>query len=131
MQKSFLLIIIFVLPHYLFGQNESDDNKVYTITEVQAEYPGGVKEFYDFVFKNFKYPQELIRTNFSCGKVLVSFIIEKDGSLTNVKVEKGCHKLYDAELIKVIATMPKWKPAIHQKKAVSSRFTLPIFICLE
>lgn len=131
MKKLFLLLIILIFPDFSFGQNEIEEEKVYVTTEKQAEFPGGFKELIGYIGKNFKYPDEIRQLNISCSKFFISFVVEKDGSLTNIKMEKGCWKSADEELIKVIKTMPKWKPAIHQQKKVRSKFTLPINICFE
>lgn len=131
MNKILLFLITFTLPYYSLGQDESDDNKIYITTEIQAEYPGGFKELISFIGNNLRIPQELIRMNISCGRVLISVVVEKDGSLTDIKIEKGCHHLYDAEMIKVLTKTPKWQPAIHQKKTVRSKFTFSIITCFE
>lgn len=118
------------------GDIGGDDNGTTIDTEIidfpqdPAEYPGGMAALYEYLGKSIKYP-ELARENGIEGKVYIQFIIEKDGSITDVGVLKGRHKSLDAEATRVVNAMPKWKPGKMGNKNVRVRFTLPINFVLE
>jgi protein TonB len=106
------------------------DTEVIDFPQDPAEYPGGMAALYEYLGKSIKYP-ELARENGIEGKVYIQFIIEKDGSITDVGVLKGRHKSLDAEATRVVNAMPKWKPGKMGNKNVRVRFTLPINFVLE
>ncbi len=91
--------------------------------EVQPEFPGGLDKFYEFIGKNYKLPNIQIG-----GKVITSFVIEKDGSLTDIKVLKDIGYNTGNEAIKVLKKCPKWKPAMQNGRNVRCQYTLPITI---
>lgn len=74
---------------------------------------------------NVTYPESAMKNN-EIGKVFVSFVVEKDGSIQNVKVEKGVSSILDAEAMRVVRNMPKWIPAMKDGKEVRTALTLPI-----
>jgi len=85
-------------------------------------FPGGEKAYGKFLEKNLKWPnQDDVQ-----GRVIISFIVEKDGSLTNFKVERSLGKDFDAEALRVLRKSPKWIPAMENGKAIRCRYTLPI-----
>ncbi len=74
---------------------------------------------------NVTYPESAMKNN-EIGKVFVSFVVEKDGSIQNVKVEKGVSSILDEEAMRVVRNMPKWTPAMKDGKEVRTSLTLPI-----
>lgn len=100
-----------------------EDNTVYNAVEVKPDFPGGLQKFYDFVGKNYRAPEEDIR-----GKVYVQFVVEKDGSLTDIKVMRDIGYGTGAEAIRVLKKSPKWKPGIQNGRAVRVLYSLPISI---
>lgn len=102
----------------------------YVIIETQPEFPGGTKALMDFIDSVKVYPQEAIEKKIE-GRVICNFVIEHDGSVTDVQVVRGVHPLLDAEAIRVISSMPKWKPGMQLNTIVRVRFTLPIRFDLE
>ncbi len=102
-----------------------DKNGVYQICEQMPEFPGGVEALMDFVAKNVVYPQEAMDKEIS-GRVYVSFVIEKDGSVNEVKVMKGIGGGCDDEAVRVIKAMPKWKPGKQDGKPVRVSYMMPI-----
>ena len=100
------------------------------VVEIQPSFAGGNDEMYKFLSKNLKYPSAAQRAGVQ-GKVFLSFVVEKDGSLSNVQDIKGIGFGCDEEAIRVIKMMPKWNPGRQQGNAVRVRFTLPIFFKLE
>ena len=100
------------------------DNTIYTKTrvEVHPEFPGGIRKFYAFVAKNYKIPSE---GGFE-GTVFVVFVVEKDGSLTNIQILKDIGYGTGKEAIRVLKLSPEWKPAELNGKKVRCSYSLPI-----
>jgi protein TonB len=93
--------------------------------EQQPEPVGGITAFYDYVSKNIKYPASARRMGVE-GKVFLLFIIDTDGSITNVEVIKGIHPDCDAEAVRVVSSAPKWVPGKQRGRPVKVRMRLPI-----
>jgi len=126
-------ILIFAGKNYSYSQDstfycnyEIDTvtlTKIYSLVDTEATYPGGIEEMMRFIGKNVEYP--------SCGdftgRVYISFIVNADGSISNILVKKGVSKEVDQAAINVILKMPNWIPAKCQNENVTSRMMLPIF----
>ena len=104
--------------------DEDDSSTIYEKVEKKAEFPGGTNELMAFLRSNLKYPKKAIEEDIQ-GKVIVQFIVQKNGKIKDISVIKSVHPLLDAEAVRVVKKMPKWKPAEINGKAVNSRFTLP------
>lgn len=102
-----------------------DSEKIFDFPEVEAKFKGKTGALQDFISKNIRYPSYAIENNIK-GKVYLTFVVEKNGSISNVQVEKGVHTSLDEESIRVIESMPKWKPAKYKGVIVRSRMRLPI-----
>ncbi|CAM4041771.1 energy transducer TonB [Flavobacterium antarcticum] len=100
-----------------------EDNTIYNAVEVRPEYPGGIGKFLEFVGKNYRAPEEDIK-----GKVIVQFVVEKDGSLTDIKVMRDLGYGTGAEAIRVLKKSPRWKPGIQNGRPVRVLYSLPISI---
>lgn len=99
---------------------------IYQIAEEQASFPGGIEELYRYLSHNLKYPEEAREMELE-GMVYVEFIVEKDGSITNVRViHSVAHASLNAAAIEVVKEMPKWLPARQRGKPVRSIFVLPV-----
>jgi len=98
-----------------------------TTTVTEPDFPGGMEEFYKFIGKNFKVPAEASKDNIT-GKIYMGFTIEKDGSLSQIKIEKDLGKGLGDEALRVLKLSPKWIPASEQGKPVSVYYQLPITI---
>ncbi len=103
---------------------EVEDNQVYTFVEQNAEFPGGMEALNKFISKNVKYPAQARRMGTE-GKVFVSFVINKDGTLEDVSVVKGISAECDKEAMRVVQMMPNWKPGKQNGKAVRVKFIYP------
>ena len=126
-----VLAILLMANTTAMAQNKKDaSEKAYEKVEVMPEYPGGEQAMMKFVASNVKYPQAAIDKNIS-GRVLVGFVIEKDGSITDVKVVKGIGGGCDEEAVRVVKSMPKWKPGKEKGKAVRVSYMLPITFKLQ
>ena len=107
-----------------------DKNGVYQIVEEMPKFPGGENALMDYVAKNVVYPKEAQEKGIS-GRVFVGFIVEKDGSVSEVKVLRGIGGGCDEESIRVVKAMPKWKPGKQNGKPVRVSYQLPIFFKLQ
>lgn len=104
--------------------SQSDD-EVYSLVEEAAQFPGGQEEMMKFIQDNRQYPDEAKSQNLH-GRVIVSFIVEKDGSLSNVKVMRSLGSGCDEEAVRVINSMPMWKPGKNSGKEVRTKMLVPI-----
>jgi periplasmic protein TonB len=95
------------------------------VVEQQAEFQDGIQSLYKWLGNNIKYPA-ICRENGIKGKVVVRFIVEKDGSINQPKVMRSAHPSLDEEALRVIRMMPRWKPGKQQGRAVRSYFALPV-----
>ena len=107
-----------------------DKNGVYQIVEEMPKFPGGENALMDYVAKNVVYPKEAQEKGIS-GRVFVGFIVEKDGSVSEVKVLRGIGGGCDEESIRVVKAMPKWKPGKQDGKPVRVSYQLPVFFKLQ
>ena len=98
---------------------------IYKIVEHEPEFPGGLIGLLTFLQKNFQYP-EMQKENEICGKVVLKFIVDTDGAVIKPEVVRSCGVQIDKELIRVLALLPKFKPAYQDGKAVKYSFYLPI-----
>lgn len=111
-------------------QAVTSDDQTFSVVEQMPEYPGGMRAGLEFMARNLRYPTKA-REAGKQGRVIVQFVVRKDGSLSDFKVLRPVDPWLDAEAIRVISTMPKWKPGIQDGKPVSVRFTLPVTFMLE
>ena len=110
-------------------EEKEDDNTIYNSAgiELQPEFPGGNQILFSFISKNFKYTDEM-KENELKGKVIASFVIEKDGSISDIKVIQSIGYGTDNEVIRVLKSMPKWIPGIQKGRKVRCSFVIPIMI---
>ncbi len=106
-----------------------DNDTVYNIVEQMPEFPGGAEAMMKSIAGNIKYPEAAIDKNIE-GRVFVSFVIEKDGSVSNVKVLRGIGGGCDEEAARVISSMPKWKPGKQKGEFVRVSYQIPIMFKL-
>ncbi|MTI32246.1 TonB family protein [Xanthovirga aplysinae] len=104
---------------------EEKADEIFTIVENQPEYPGGMKAFYKYVSKTMKYPAQARRMGID-GRVIVQFVVDTDGAITNVKVIRGRGAGLDEEAIRVLKNSKKWKAGKQRGIPVKVRMTLPI-----
>lgn len=111
-------------------ENNATDDETFQIVEKMPEFPGGEKALLNYISENIVYPQSAKDKNIS-GRVFLSFVIDKDGSVTDVKVMRGIDKECDAEAMRVVKAMPKWKPGMNEGKPVRVSYMLPISFQLK
>lgn len=105
--------------------NRTQDGELFETVDENPEFSGGLAALQAFLSENLHYPQEAWKKGIE-GKVLVQFVVAKDGTIDNVNVIQKVHPLLDAEAVRVVKLMPKWKPGKKDEKAVRVRFTLPV-----
>ncbi len=104
---------------------EENVDEIFTIVEEQPSPVGGMKAFYDYVGANLKYPPRASRMGIE-GRVFVEFVVERDGSLTDIRVAKGIGGGCDEEAIRVISEAPNWNPGKQRGRNVRVRMIMPI-----
>ena len=104
--------------------SQSNQN-VYDHVEVMPEFVGCMPAMIEYLQTNLKYPEDAIRQKLG-GRVMVQFVVETDGTISNVRVAKTVFPSLDAEAVRVVKAMPKWKPAKENGRNVRVNFTLPI-----
>ena len=109
---------------------EEEEDKIHEVVESPAEFPGGYTALSKWLSKNLVYPEQAAEMGIQ-GKVIVRFVVEKDGSVTQATVVKGIDPALDKEALRVIQTMPKWKPGMQQGRAVRVRCTQPVQFKLQ
>ena len=107
-----------------------DERGIYQIVEQMPEFPGGEEAIREFVAKNIQYPQKAIDAG-AYGRVFVGFVIEPDGSVSNVTLLRGIGFGCDEEAMRVVKMMPKWKPGMQKGEAVRVSYMIPINFKLE
>lgn len=103
----------------------STDDDVYEVVEKMPKFPGGGAELMKYLSSNIKYPVEAHKAGIQ-GRVVVSFVVNKDGTVKDAKIVRSVDKSIDAEALRVISAMPKWQPGYQDGKAVSVRYTVPV-----
>jgi protein TonB len=109
---------------------EEDDDEFFMVVENMPVFPGGDLGLMKYIQKNVRYPAIAKEYNIT-GKVYVSFIVDKQGKVTNVKIVRGVDKNLDAEAVRVVKSLPKYTPGKQRGKAVRVMFTIPINFTLN
>ena len=104
---------------------EKTGEEIFNVVEQMPEYPGGMGELMKFIQRNIRYPKEAQEQG-KQGRVIVQFVVEKDGSITEAKVARSADPQLDAEALRIVSEMPKWTPGKQRGKEVRTRFTLPV-----
>ncbi len=110
--------------------NASAQDEPMTMPEVAPEYPGGTMELLSFIQQHLEYPEGAKEQEIQ-GRVIVQFTIEKDGSVSDVKVVKSVDPLVDDQVVRAISAMPAWKPGMHEGKTVRVSYSLPFRFRLQ
>lgn len=118
-----------IIEEIIFEEPEEEVEEIFTIVEDQPEYPGGMNAFYKYIGTNMRYPVQARRMGVE-GRVFVQFVVEKDGSLSEIQVIKGIGFGCDEEALRVIKRSKKWKPGKQRGRAVKVRMILPIMFRL-
>jgi len=135
--KNYFLFCIIVFSSLLlnskllFSQNDTTvRGEVFQLVEKMPQFPGGEEALIEYLVNNIRYPKEAKESNIQ-GTVYLSFVIEIDGTVTNVKVLRGIGGGCDEEAVRVIEGMPKWTPGYQRGKPVRVQYNLPIKFVLQ
>ena len=101
------------------------NQQVFDVVEQMPEYPGGIQALLDYLMESVKYPEDAEKQKIE-GRVIAIFVVETDGSISNVEVVKPVFPSLDAEAVRVLSGMPKWTPGKQSGKAVRVKYTVPI-----
>lgn len=112
------------------AQDSTEEAPVYVVVEKQPQFPGGEGAMMKYISENLNYPPQAREDNIQ-GRVVVKFIVEADGEVTNVTVVNSAHSALDSAAIAVIENMPNWEPGTQRGKPVRVQFVLPIRFVLD
>lgn len=122
-----------VIEEYVAPEIEEEEvveQEIFQIVEEMPSFPGGEQKLLEYVAKNTKYPQ-IARESGIQGRVFIGFVVETDGSISNVKVLRGIGGGCDEEAVRVIKSLPKWKPGKQRGKAVRVSYQIPVMFKLQ
>ena len=111
-------------------EEEVVEQEIFQIVEEMPSFPGGDVKLMEYIAKNIKYPQ-IARESGIQGRVFIGFVVEPDGSISNVKLLRGIGGGCDEEAMRVIKSLPKWKPGKQRGKAVRVSYQIPVFFKLQ
>ena len=107
-----------------------DENGIHQVCEEMPEFPGGMRECMNWLSKNVNYPATAQEKGIQ-GRVIIQFVVERDGSITEPKVVRGVDPDLDKEALRVVSAMPNWKPGKHKGEVVRVKYTLPVMYRLQ
>lgn len=112
-------------------EEDPEEQTIFEVVEQMPEFPnGGLAGLMQFLSKNIKYPT-IAQENGTQGRVTVQFVVNKDGSIVDAKVLRGVDPYLDKEALRVISSMPKWKPGMQRGKPVRVKYTVPVMFRLQ
>ena len=131
--KAMMIVGISLLLTLSSCEKDDDDiDDPEPVTEIvdetvdqMASYPGGIPALMDFLNENIKYPEQAEQEGIE-GRVVAGFIVERDGSVSNIEILKSVHPLLDAEVVRVMSLMPNWIPGRQNGQPVRVKYSLPI-----
>ena len=111
-------------------EEEVEEQQIFQVVEEMPEFPGGMAECMKWLSKNMKYPT-ISQENGVQGRVIVQFVVNRDGSIVDAVVARGVDPYLDKEALRVVGLMPKWKPGKQRGKEVRVKYTLPVMFRLQ
>ena len=127
------VIVLFALAVFcsisIVAQTEVEDDAIFVVVENNPEFPGGSDSLYAYIARNIKYPEAAKKEKIE-GRVFVTFVIEKDGRVSNAKILRDIGGGCGEEAIRVVKNMPKWKPGTQRGNPVRFQFNLPVSFML-
>lgn len=128
--KVALMMLVLLFSFMTSTAQTKKNDMVFDVVEVMPQYPGGQIAMMKYIMENIKYPKQAMKERIQ-GRVTVRFIVEKDGSISDVKPILSVHPLLNKEAVRVVESMPKWTPGKHNGKPVRVRFNLPVMFKLN
>ena len=127
--KVALMMLVLLFSFMTSTAQTKKNDMVFDIVEVMPQFPGGQIAMLQYIMENMKYPEQAMKEGIQ-GRVTVRFIVEKDGSISDVKPVLSVHPLLNKEAVRVVKSMPKWTPGKQNGKPVRVRFNLPVMFKL-
>lgn len=128
--KVALMMFVLLFSFMTSTAQTKKNNMLFSVVEVMPQYPGGQIAMMKYIMENMKYPKQAMKEGIQ-GRVAVSFIVEKDGSISNVRPIHSVHTLLDKEAVRVVKSMPKWSPGKQNGKPVRVQLIVPIMFKLN
>ena len=128
LKVALMMLVLFFSFTTSTAQTKKND-MVFDVVEVMPQYPGGQIAMLKYLMENIKYPEQAMKEGIQ-GRVTVRFIVEKDGSISDVRPILSVHPLLNKEAVRVVESMPKWTPGKQNGKPVRVRFNVPVMIKL-
>lgn len=125
----FIILCLAAVSALQTVQSQNSDDKVYDMVDTPPTFPGGAEAMLQYLSNSVVYPVEAQAKSIQ-GRVVVQFVVDKNGNLTTPQVIRGIDPLLDKEALRVVSSMPAWSPGLLKGKAVNTRFTLPIMFRL-
>ena len=126
MKKLIVLVALSVLcSGYAMAQTVVEDDAIFVVAENAPEFPGGEDSLYAYIARNIVYPEAAKKEKIE-GRVFVTFIVEKDGQVSSAKILRDIGGGCGEEAIRVVKSMPKWKPGTQRGNPVRFQFNLPV-----
>lgn len=128
--KVALMMLVLLFSFMTSTAQTKKNDMVFDVVEVMPQFPGGQIAMLKYIMENMKYPEQAMKEGIQ-GRVAVRFIVEKDGSISDVKPILSVHPLLNKEAVRVVESMPKWTPGKQNGKPVRVRFNVPVMFKLN
>ena len=128
--KVALMMLVLLFSFTTSTAQTKKNDMVFDVVEVMPQFPGGQIAMLKYIMENMKYPEQAMKEGIQ-GRVAVRFIVEKDGSISDVKPILSVHPLLNKEAVRVVESMPKWTPGKQNGKPVRVRYNLPVMFKLN
>lgn len=128
--KVALMMLVLLFSFMTSTAQTKKNDMVFDVVEVMPQFPGGQIAMLKYIMENIKYPEQAMKEGIQ-GRVAVRFIVEKDGSISDVKPILSVHPLLNKEAVRVVESMPKWTPGKQNGKPVRVRFNVPVMFKLN
>ncbi|WP_314714470.1 energy transducer TonB [Segatella salivae] len=128
--KVALMMLVLLFSFMTSTAQTKKNDMVFDVVEVMPQFPGGQIAMMKYIMENIKYPKQAMKEGIQ-GRVAVSFIVEKDGSISDVRPILSVHPLLNKEAVRVVKSMPKWTPGKQNGKPVRVRFNVPVMFKLK
>lgn len=128
--KVALMMLVLLFSFTTSTAQTKKNDMVFDVVEVMPQFPGGQIAMLKYIMENIKYPEQAMKEGIQ-GRVAVRFIVEKDGSISDVKPILSVHPLLNKEAVRVVESMPKWTPGKQNGKPVRVRFNVPVMFKLN
>ena len=129
LKVALMMFVLFFSFTTSTAQTKKND-MLFSVVEVMPQYPGGQIAMLKYIMENIKYPEQAMKKGIQ-GRVVVSFIVEKDGRISNVRLLRSVESSLDKEAVRVVKSMPKWSPGKQNGKPVRVRFNVPVMFKLN